>query len=152
MSEFIRAYKDYIRQAYAQDAEARNNLESGGVARLQALTRTQSVLFDTNRSMDFEELLRHPTVIELDAVDNNDQKSLILSILMVQIMLVIRRRGHYDGKLKNVIMIDEAHLLLGQAVTVQDGVPNPSAAGVRLLQNMTLILRAYGTALPFRIW
>ena len=113
MSEFIRAYRDYIRQAYTQDAEARNNLESGGVVRMQALIRSQPVLFDTNQTMDFEELLMHPTVIELDAIDNNDQKALILAILMVQLMLVIRKREHYDGKLKNVIMIDEAHLLLG---------------------------------------
>lgn len=149
MSEFIRAYRDYIRQAYAEDAEARSNLEAGGVVRMQALTRSQPVLFDTNQSMDFEELLAHPTVIELDAIDNNDQKALILAILMVQLMLIIRKRGHYDGKLKNVIMIDEAHLLLGQETVVQEGAPNPSAAGVRLLQNMTLILRAYGTALLF---
>lgn len=149
MSEFIRSFRDYIRRSYAQDAEARANLESGGVVRVQALTRSQPVLFDTNQSMDFEELLLHPTVIELDAIDNNDQKALILAILMMQFMLIIRKRGHYDGKLKNVIMIDEAHLLLGQDTAAQEGAPNPSAAGIRLLQNMTLILRAYGTALLF---
>lgn len=145
MHEFIREFRRYIHEHYGGDPESEHNLENGGVVRLMALM--QSPMFDTNRSLDVETLLSRPTVIELDALNSPGQKALVMGVLLVQIMLALQQRGTGKGRLKNVILIDEAHLLLSQNDSARDS--GPGRAVVESLQNMTLILRDYGTALLF---
>ena len=147
MHEFIREFREYTRESYASDPEARNNIENGGVVRLMAIMNNP--LFDTNQSVDVWELLKHPTVIELDALDNASHKALVMGILLTQVMLAFRHMGDANSTLRNLILIDEAHLLLSQNETAQQGSPAPSSAVVGMLQNMTLILRSYGVALIF---
>ena len=143
MHEFIREFRRYIRESYAGDPETLHNLENGGVVRLMALMK--SPMFDTDRSLDVEALLEKPAVIELDALNSAGEKALVMGVLLTQIMLVLQRRGNSHGRLRNVILVDEAHLMLNQS----EGGPGPAQAVVDLLQNMTLILRAYGAALLF---
>ena len=147
LHEFIREFRRYTQESYSQDPEALHNIESGGIVRLTALLN--SPIFDTNESMDIEELLTHPTVIELDALSDNQQRAIVIGILLSQIMMYLRYRKNTHKGLKNMILIDEAHLLLDQNDTVQEGSPQAGSAVVEMLQNMTVILRAYGTSLMF---
>lgn len=94
-------------------------MENSGVIRLQKLLEGHAELFDTNLAPDYEDLLSGHTVIELDAVSNPEQKSLIMAILLVNLMAVIRKRTDSGGKLRNVILIDEAHVLMSASSTVQ---------------------------------
>lgn len=150
MHEFIQCFQSFVRERYAESKESMGNIESGGVVRLTKLLLDNPVLFDTTASVDFDEILAQPTVFELDAIGNTDQKSLVLVILMTQMMLSIRKRYRIDGELKNLILIDEAHLLLGQKpANIQEGAVRSTEAGIQLLQNLTVILRAYGVALFF---
>lgn len=147
MHEFILAFRRYLHENYASDPEALHNLENGGVTRLMALMNTP--LFDTNQSIDIDVLLETPTVVELDALGSGRQKALVMGILLTQIMVSLQQRQNRGNKLRNLILVDEAHLLLSQENTTQSGSANPSQAVVGLLQNLVLILRAYGTALLF---
>ena len=149
LQEFICVFRETVQKSH-YDNESKMNLESGGVYRLQALLNANPVLFDTERSVDFDDLLEHPSLIELDAIDNPEQKSLVMSIILVNLMLVIRRKQVCDGQFKNAIMIDEAHLLLGQHL--QSGGEESAKAGqsaVQILQNLVVTIRAYGTGLIF---
>ncbi len=149
MQEFIRAFRDEIDNS-GYDADSRANLQSGGVYRFQSLLNSNSVLFDTDQPLPTDDLLKKPTLIELDAIDNAEQKSLILSLLLIQLKLLIRRDQIADGKLKNVIMIDEAHLLLGQAAKhLEANEADPTGKTVAFLQDMVLVNRAYGTGMIF---
>ena len=143
--EFIREFRRYIHEHYDSDAETLHNLENGGLVRLMALM--QSPIFDTVESLDVEQLLEHPTIIELDALNHSSHKALVMGILLTHIMEVVRQRHSAKGQLRNLILIDEAHLLLSQ--NARDDGARPVQAVVELLQNMTVILRDYGTALMF---
>ncbi len=147
MHEFIREFRRYTRGKYSKDAEAMHNIESGGIVRLNALL--DSPTFDTNESIDIEELLTQPAVIEMDALTNNRERAIVMSVLLSQIMLYLQQRGVTSKSLKNMILIDEAHLLLDQDELLQEGSPASGSAVLEMLQNMTLILRAYGTSLMF---
>lgn len=149
MHEFIRSFREYVEKHYSNDPEAKASIENGGVVRLLKLLSDQPLLFDTNHSLDFDELLSKPAVIELDSIADTRQKALIMAIVMTQVMLTIKRRKDSKGKVRNLILIDEAHLLLSGGENQAEGVPDPASAGVKLLQDMTLILRSYGAALLF---
>lgn len=150
MNEFIQCFQQYIRDKYEGSPEARGNLESGGVVRLTQLISEQPILFDTINSLDFDELLQHPTIIELDAIDNPNQKSLVMMTIIIQVMQCIRSRAEMDSRLQRIIMIDEAHLLLGNnADAAQHDDSRAASACVHFLQNMVKILRSYGTGIFF---
>lgn len=149
LHEFICMFRETVQRSSYSD-ESKQNLLSGGVYRLQSLINSNPVLFDTNNALPYDTLLEHPTLIELDAIDNSDQKSLIMAMLLANLMLVVRHRQVCDGELKNVLVIDEAHLLLGQAGSLRtDNAADPRAATVQLLQNITVAIRAYGTGIIF---
>ena len=149
MRDFIAVFREEARQS-GYDGESRANLESGGVYRFQSLLNTNGVLFDTDRPLPLGELLKRPVLIELDAIGNPEQKSLLLFLLMVQLNLAIRRDQAPDGHLKNVIMIDEAHVLLGRDGKTRDARDaDPTGRAAAFLQQMVLENRAYGTGMIF---
>ena len=149
LHEFIREFRRYARDNI-YDPESRNNVENSGVLRLQKLLNTSPVMFDTVRAPDYRKMLSEPTVIELDAVSDPIQKSMVMAIIIVNLMALIRKRTDFTGDIQNVILIDEAHVILNPEDRQRDtDAADPGHAALKLLQNMTLILRAYGTALVF---
>ena len=149
MHEFICAFKEEINRS-SYDYESKQNLNSGGVYRLQGLINNNPYLFDTDRTMDFGQLLNGYTLIELDAIDNQEQKSLFMSMLLLQLKLVIRQTQSKDSRLKNIILIDEAHVLLDHAGTVSDKQEaDPSGKIEDYLLDMVKVNRVYGTGMVF---
>lgn len=149
LHEFICVFRDSVRRSH-YDSESKANLESGGVYRLQALLNSNPMLFDTDNTLPYERLLEKPTLIELDAIDNPEQKSLIMSILLINLMLTIRNTQGTDGRFKNAVMIDEAHLLLGEQMgAANEESAKSSQSAVQLLKNLVVTIRAYGTGLIF---
>ena len=149
LREFIAVFRESIRNSN-YDSESKANLESGGVYRLQALMTANKILFDTDQAVPYEKLLETPTLIELDAIDNPEQKALIMSILLSGLSLAIRRKQIQDGRFKNLIMIDEAHLILGQHLgAANEQSAKSSESAVQMLQNLIVMIRAYGTGFVF---
>lgn len=149
MHEFIEAFKrEALRSNY--DSDSKQNLLSGGVYRLQNILNTNSYLFDTDVSLSFEELMNGYSVIELDAIDNPEHKALIMCLLMMQIKLVIRHNQKKDSTLKNVLLLDEAHVLLGGSdYSVKKNEANPVGGIKEIFIDLVKISRAYGTGLVF---
>ena len=67
------------------------------------------------------------TLIELDAIDNQEQKTLFMSMLLLQIKLYIRQKQVKDSRLKNLILVDEAHVLLGAQTHSRTGLGEVSS-------------------------
>lgn len=147
MREFIEVFRDEIANS-GYDPESRANLESGGVYRFQSLLN-QAMLFDTDQPLPAEQLLSGYTLLELDSIDSIQVKSLIMSLLLIQLRLVIRKNQIADEKLKNVIMIDEAHVLLGESKVHEAGEADPAGQTIAFLKDMVLVNRAYGTGMIF---
>lgn len=150
LREFVKCYQDFIAQRYASSPESKGNLESGGLTRLLQPINDNSLLFDTIQSFDVNELLNHSTVIELDAIKNASQKSLVMLTIMYQLALCLEQRSAMDSSLKNIIMIDEAHVLLGQDNSVaMDGRVDVREEGIHFLQDSLKTYRAYGVGILF---
>ncbi len=149
LHEFIREFRRYVRENI-YDQESRNNVENSGVMRLQKLLEQNYLMFDTVWSPDYQKMLSVPTVIELDAISDATQRSLVMAVIIVNLMALIRKRTDFSGNIQNLILIDEAHLILDPEDHQKDAdAALPGRAALKMLQNMTLILRAYGTALLF---
>ncbi len=148
LMEFISVFRESIEKS-GYDPESKANLQSGGVYRLMSLINSDPALYDTDNTLPFDTLLEQPTLIELDAVDNVEQKSLLMTLILLNLSLVVRQKQAADGRIKNVVMIDEAHVLLGAKGHGGEGDADPAAMAVSLLQNMVMIFRAYGTGLIF---
>lgn len=147
MHEFIIVFKELIaKMDYGK--EVKGNLQSGGVLRLSNLIEQNRNIFDTVHSIPIEDLLKNPTVIELNAVDNQEQKALIIAMLLINLGAYIKTNQNEETELNNVVLIDEAHVLLGQKArqnTGNDGADSQTYA-VQLVENLIAEIRSYGTS------
>lgn len=145
LQEFIKVFKKIISETnYGK--EVRGNLESGGILRLSNLIEQNRNIFDTLHAIPVEDLLSKPTVIELNAIDNPEQKSLIMALLLINVCAHIKNNQAGDGEVKNAILIDEAHVLLNQKSVTSDNSPNMQSSAIQSVENMIAEVRSYGTA------
>lgn len=146
--EFILVFRRLMENT-SYSKEVRSNIESAGLLRLTNLIEQNSNIYDTVNTVPIEDLLTGPTVLELNAIDNAEQKSLIMALLLISICIYTKQNQIGDGELKNVILIDEAHVLLGGGVpsVAPDGSSNSKVTTVKALQDMIAEIRSYGTSI-----
>jgi len=145
LHEFILTFKKLIEKT-DYSAEVKGNIKSGGLLRLSNLIEQNSNIYDTINTVPIEDILSGSTVIELDGIDNAEQKSLLMALLLINICIYTKHNHLGDGKLKNIILIDEAHVLLGGKHTGGDGAESEETT-VKALQNMIAEIRSYGTSI-----
>jgi len=138
IADFIKCFEETF-DAIGYSGEA-NNIGRAGVVRLQSLVN----LFDNYFSIPIEDLLTKPTVIELAAIENSDQKALIISLLLLSILAYVNSNYIGEGKLRNLILLEEAHVLLDADSNAGDGEANPSVIAQGLVKRMLAEIRSYG--------
>lgn len=142
LHEFILVFKKLIdNQKYS--AEVKGNLQSAGILRLRNLIEQNPNIYDTVHTIPLEDLLSKPTVLELNAIDNENQKSVLMALLLINICVYTKHNQFGDGKFKNLLLIDEAHVLF-KAKSNSDNA-NGGNSTVRSLENMLAEIRSYGT-------
>lgn len=141
ITDFVRCFQNTFDEiGYTGDAK---NIGRAGVVRLNSLVN----LFDNYYSIPIEDLLSKPTVIELAAIENSDQKSLIIALLLLSILAYVNANYIGEGGLKNVILLEEAHVLLDADSNKSEGESNPSAIAQGLVKRMLAEIRSYGVGL-----
>lgn len=141
ISDFIKCFqKTFDEIGYTGDAK---NIGRAGVVRLNSLVN----LFDNYFSIPIEDLLQKPTIIELAAIENSDQKALIIALLLLSILAYVNSNYVGEGGLKNVILLEEAHVLLDADSNGSQGDANPSAIAQGLVKRMLAEIRSYGVGL-----
>ena len=144
--EFIKVFKRKMqRMDYKGDVKA--NMESAGVVRLISLIEQNSNIYDTIHTIPLEDLLNKPTVIELNAINNKEQKSLIMALLLIMMCVYTKNNIAGDGKLKRVLLIDEAHVLLGGNVAKNSDGADSQGSTITSLEDMIAEIRSYGTSI-----
>lgn len=146
MYEFIKVFKKRI-QSMDYKGEVKSNMESAGVVRLVSLIEQNSFIYDTIHTIPLEDLLRKPTVIELNAINNKEQKSLIMALLLILICVYTKNNVSGDGKLKNILLIDEAHVLLSGSGHAEAGAADASGSTIEAVEDMIAEIRSYGTSI-----
>lgn len=141
ISDFIKCFqKTFDEIGYTGDAK---NIGRAGVVRLNSLVN----LFDNYFSIPIEDLLQKPTIIELAAIENSDQKALIIALLLLSILAYVNSNYVGEGDLKNVILLEEAHVLLDADSNGSQVDANPSAIAQGLVKRMLAEIRSYGVGL-----
>ena len=141
IADFIRCFqKTFDEIGYTGDAK---NIGRAGVVRLKGLSN----LFDNYYSVPIEDILRKPTVIELAAIENSDQKALIIALLLLSILGYVNANYVGEGGLKNVILLEEAHVLLDAGTNSGTGEANPAAIAQGLVKRMLAEIRSYGVGI-----
>ncbi len=141
ISDFIRCFQQTFDEiGYTGDAK---NIGRAGVVRLNSLVN----LFDHYFSIPIEDILQKPTVIELAAIENSDQKALIIALLLLSVLAYVNSNFVGEGGLRSVILLEEAHVLLDADTNVGQGDANPSAIAQRLVKRMLAEIRSYGVGL-----
>ena len=141
ISDFIKCFQETFDEiGYTGDAK---NIGRAGIVRLNSLVN----LFDNYFSIPIEDILTKPTVIELAAIENADQKALIIALLLLSILAYVNANFVGEGKLSNIILLEEAHVLLDAETNSGQGDANPSAIAQGLVKRMLAELRAYGVGL-----
>lgn len=141
ISDFIKCFENTFEAVgYTGDAK---NIGRAGLVRLQSLVN----LFDNYFSIPIEDLLTKPTVIELAAVENSDEKALIIALLLLSILAYVNSNYLGEGILRNVILLEEAHVLLDADTNAGQGEANPSAIAQGLVKRMLAEIRSYGVGI-----
>lgn len=141
IADFIKCFQETFDEiGYTGDAQ---NIGRAGVVRLQSLEN----LFDNYFSIPVGDLLSKPTVIELAAIENSEQKALIISLLLLSVLAYVNSNYLGDGKLRNVLVLEEAHVLLDTDTVTMPGEANPAAIAQRLIKRMLAEIRSYGVGM-----
>ncbi len=141
ISDFIKCFQHTFDEiGYVGESR---NIGRAGVVRLSNLVN----LFDNYFSIPIEDILQKPTVIELAAIENSDQKALIISLLLLSILTYVNANYIGEGGLKNIILLEEAHVLLDADTNAGQGDAKPSAIAQGLVKRMLAEIRSYGVGL-----
>ena len=141
ITDFIKCFEETFEAiGYTGDAK---NIGRAGLVRLQSLVN----LFDNYFSIPIEDLLTKPTVIELAAIENSDQKALLISLLLLSILAYVNSNYLGEGSMRNVILLEEAHVLLDADTNAGEGEANPSAIAQGLVKRMLAEIRSYGVGI-----
>lgn len=141
ISDFIKCFQQTFDEiGYTGDTR---NIGRAGVVRLNSLAN----LFDNYFSIPIKDILEKPTVIELAAIENSDQKALIIALLLLSILAYVNANYIGEGGLKNVILLEEAHVLLDADTNAGQGEANPSAIAQGLVKRMLAEIRSYGVGI-----
>lgn len=139
ISDFVKCFEETF-NAIGYTGDSRN-IGRAGLVRLQGLIK----LFDNYYSIPIKDLLTKPTVIELAAIENSDEKALYIALILLSVLSYVNANYVGEGdKLRNFILVEEAHVLLDSSSHGGEGAANPAAIAQGLVKRMLAEIRSYG--------
>ena len=109
------------------------------------LVGAKGQMLDCKRSMNFDELLNHNVVLELEEIRNGQQKALIIGFVLTNLLVAIKRKFDKTGrKIGHITLIEEAHRLMSRYLPGDD--PNKRLA-VETFADMLAEVRKYGESI-----
>ena len=110
-----------------------NGLRSGGKGRM----------LDVQQSFAIEDLLQHPTVLELEGMGDDDDKAFLIGLLLIR--LFEYRSKHGNKSIQHLLVIEEAHrLLTNVSRNTNQEQSDPRGKAVETFTNLLSEIRAYG--------
>ena len=125
--------------------EAQSNVKAALQARVYSLMiGGKGAMLNTPKSIPISELLSRPVVLELEDLGDDETKSFVIGILLVQ-LYEHRKSLMTKGaqKLSHILMIEEAHRLLRNVAEGSEG-NNTRAKSVEFFCNMLAEIRTFG--------
>ncbi len=131
------------------DNQLKGNIQAALKTRLSSLMRgAKGRMLNARQSVSMEYLLSAPTVIELSAIGDDDEKAFLLGCILLKLTQHRQTEGLSAVGLRHVTLIEEAHRLLRNVgETAGNAVANPRRQAVEAFSNMLAELRAFGEGL-----
>ena len=125
--------------------EVQSNVKAALQARIYSLMiGGKGAMLNTHKSVPIQELLSRPVVMELEDLGDDETKSFVIGILLVQLYEYrksLMSKGAKD--LSHILMIEEAHRLLKKVTESGEG-GNTQAKSVEFFCNMLAEIRTFG--------
>lgn len=126
--------------------EISSTIRAGLLTRLSSLSLgAKGLMLNSGYSIPFDYLLAKPTLLEMAAIGNEEEKAFLLGAVLVRLAQYRQRQGTTDGKLRHLLLIEEAHRLLSAVPSqVTSEVANPRGKAVETFCHLLAELRAFG--------
>jgi DNA helicase HerA-like ATPase len=129
--------------------EVESNVKAALKSRIGSLRLgSKGLMLDTVRGIPMEQLLSVPTILELENIGNDDEKTFIMGLFLARLYEYRRlqaQMGTLPSGLQHLIVFEEAHRLLKNTSTEVSGESsNPRAQAIEVFTNMLSEVRAYG--------
>lgn len=136
---------DEVVERLGYDKEVQSNVKAALKARINSLRiGGKGAMMDAQYSVPIEKILSNPTVMELEDLGDDDTKSFVIGLLLVQLYeyrkAVMMSGGDTKKKLSHILMIEEAHRLLKNVSPSEGGRAN----SVEFFCNMLAEIRTFG--------
>ncbi len=140
---------DEVTERLGYDERIEMDVKAGLKARIGGLRLgSKGLMLDTRHSIPINDLLAHPTILELERMGSDDEKAFIIGLIMTRVYEYRRVQASYATKLpdfQHLIVIEEAHRLLKNVKTeVETEAANTRGQAVEVFTNMLAEIRAYG--------
>ena len=109
---------------------------------------SKGLMLDTSRGISISDLLKYPTVLELENIGNDEEKTFLMGLILTR-LYSYRRLEAIEGVpkkgLTHILVIEEAHRLLKSTnLDVDNETVNLRAHAVEVFANMLSEIRQYG--------
>lgn len=143
LSDLCRTAEQVISSSGYSD-KLRDDFRASLLQRLNSLRRgSKGRMLDTKQSIPFETLMSRPTILELDAL-NEDEKALLMMFLLSSVYEYCKIKRKSGSPLKHVLVVEEAHNLIGATYTSSEHRANPKEQTINLFIKMLAEMRALG--------
>ena len=124
--------------------DTKNNIKSALLERLNSLRRgSKGRMLDTPHSIPMEDMMNKPLILELDCL-NGDEKALLMMFLLNYVYEYCKIRRISGSPLKHMLVVEEAHNLIGSQGPKSDFRASPKEKTIELFTNMLAEMRALG--------
>lgn len=129
------------------DREIEQNIKAGLKARIGSMRLgAKGLMLDTARGVPMQELLAEPTLLEMEEIGSDEEKTFLMGLLLAKIY-EFRRLQYQSNALPDrlhLIVFEEAHRLLKNTSTQVDSESsNMRAQAIETFTNMLSEIRAY---------
>ncbi|MBW4630873.1 MAG: DUF87 domain-containing protein [Iphinoe sp. HA4291-MV1] len=103
-------------------------------------------MLDTTESVPFDLLMQRPVILEMSQITNTDDRAFVMGLILNRCYQYWTARRHQaTGELKHLLLIEEAHNLLGNAPESSNKEQaNPKGKAVKNFANMLAEVRGFG--------
>ena len=144
LSDLVEVSDRVIKESGYSD-KLRDDFNAALLQRLESLRRgSKGRMLDTQQSIPFDDLMKSPIVMELDAL-NEDEKSLMMMFILTFVYEYAKSTRKSGSPLKHVLVVEEAHNLIGRGDSNgSEFRANPKEQAIRLFVRMLAEMRALG--------
>jgi len=143
----------YVKTQLEYRGDLSDNIRTAMVTRIESLSvGAKGMLFGTSYALDIGALLGHPTVLELEALSDDDDKAFFVGMMLTFISEyrqlnnpAVNPYAKTATDLEHLLVIEEAHRLLKNvAQERQEMLGNPRGKAVEFFANVISEMRSMG--------